>query len=127
MAIAGKNGKLMLAANVVAEISNWSLELGADTHDVTALGEEWKRHIAGLREWSASAEGSFALHTDSAGQGALQTAFLGGTEVSLLFYVNPANYYAGTAYISGLSVEDPVDDAVSVSFEFQGSGPLSFS
>lgn len=127
MAIAGKNGKLNIGANIVTDINNWSLDLGLDTIDVTALGDEWKKFISGLKEWSASAEGSFAIPTDTNGQTALQNAFLNGTEVALNLYVSGTNYYSGNAYISGLSVEDPVDDAVTVSFEFQGTGALTFN
>lgn len=127
MAIAGKSGKLNLGTNPVSDIKNWSLELGIDTLDVTALGDDWKRFIAGLKEWSVSAEGSFAVNTDTNGQAALQTAFLNSSEVELKLYVNTTDYYSGTAYISSLSVEDPVDDAVSVSFEFQGTGELAYN
>ena len=34
--------------------------------------------------------------------------------------------YQGTAYISSLSIEDPVDDVVSISLELTGTGELSF-
>lgn len=127
MAIAGKSGKLGIGTNNVVDVSSWSLELGADTLDVTALGDDWKKFIAGLKEWSASAEGFYSVHTDATGQKALQDAYLNSTEVSLKLYVNATNYYAGDAYISGLSVEDPVDDTVSISFEFQGTGPLTYN
>jgi predicted secreted protein len=127
MAIAGKSGKLGLGASAVMDISSWSLELGADTLDVTALGDDWKKFIAGLKEWSASAEGFYSVHTDATGQKALQDAYLNSTEVSLKLFVNATNYYSGSAYISGMSVEDPVDDTVSISFEFQGTGALSYN
>ncbi len=127
MAIAGKGGKLGLGAAVVVDISSWSLELGTDTLDVTAFGDDWKKFIAGIKEWSASAEGFFSVHTDATGQKALQDAFLAGTEVSIKLNVNNTNYYGGNAYISGLSVEDPVDDTVSISFEFQGTGALTYN
>jgi predicted secreted protein len=126
MAIAGKAGKLSIGTNQVSSIESWSLDLGLDTLEITALGDQWKKFIAGLKEWSASAEGSFLIHTDTNGQTALQTAFLNGTEVQLRLYLNLTNYYAGNAFISSLSVEDPVDDKVSVSFEFQGSGALTY-
>ncbi len=127
MAIAGKSGKLGLGVNTVVDVSSWSLELGTDTLDVTALGDSWKKFIAGLKEWSASAEGFYSVHTDTNGQKALQDAYLNSTEVSLRLYVNAVNYYSGSAYISGLTVEDPVDDTVSVSFEFQGTGALAYN
>ncbi len=127
MAIAGKSGKLGLGVNTVVDVSSWSLELGTDTLDVTALGDSWKKFIAGLKEWSASAEGFYSVHTDTNGQKALQDAYLNSTEVSLRLYVNAVNYYSGSAYIYGLTVEDPVDDTVSVSFEFQGTGALAYN
>jgi predicted secreted protein len=127
VAIAGKSGKLGLGVNTVVDVSSWSLELGTDTLDVTALGDSWKKFIAGLKEWSASAEGFYSVHTDTNGQKALQDAYLNSTEVSLRLYVNAVNYYSGSAYIYGLTVEDPVDDTVSVSFEFQGTGALAYN
>ena len=127
MAIAGKSGKLGLGASTVVDISSWSLDLGVDTLDVTALGDDWKKFITGLKEWSASAEGFYSVHTDATGQKALQDAYLNSTEIAMKLYVNATNYYSGNAYISGLSVEDPVDDTVSISFEFQGTGPLGYN
>ena len=71
MAIAGKSGKLMAGANNIAEIKSWSLDLGLDTIDTTALGDDWKSFVAGLKEWSASAEGSWNVAVDAQGQKAL--------------------------------------------------------
>jgi len=122
MAIAGKSGKLGIGANTVVDIN-----LGVDALDVTALGDDWKKFLAGLKEWSASAEGFYSVHTDTLGQKALQDAYLASTEVSLKLFVNATNFYSGSAFISGLSVEDPVDDTVSISFEFQGTGALTYT
>lgn len=127
MALAGKNGKICLStSNVIASTKSWSLELSLDTLETTALGDEWKKYIAGLKEWSASCEGDYSISTDEKGQKALQDAYLNGTEVSLSLYVDLGNYYHGTAYISSLSIEDPVDDVVSFSCEFTGTGALTF-
>lgn len=127
MAIAGKGGRLEVGANTVLDINSWSLDIEADMLEVTALGDEWKKHLLGLKEWSASAEGFFNVHVDQTGQKALQDAFLSGETVTLKFKVNSANYYTGSAYISSISIEDPVDDTVSISFEVQGTGPLSYA
>ena len=56
----------------------------------------------------------------------MQTAFLNGTTVIVKLYVDGKNYYTGEAYINSLSIEDPVDDVVSISIEFTGTGALSF-
>ena len=128
MAIAGKAGKLAIGATpaTVLSIKNWSLDLSIDTLETTALGDNWKDYITGLKEWTASAEGDYNVHTDTTGQEALQDAYLAGTEVTLKLYVDGTNYYTGTAVVASLSIEDPVDDVVSISFEFTGAGELTF-
>ena len=129
MAVAGKNGKVVIGAEAtkkVVGIKNWSLELSLDTLETTALGDDWKNYITGLKELSASSEGDYEVPVDEQGQAALQKAFLDGTTVTVKLYVDEKNYYTGEAYINSLSIEDPVDDVVSISIEFTGTGALSF-
>ena len=129
MAVAGKNGKVVVGASAskkVVGIKNWSLELSLDTLETTALGDDWKNYITGLKEWSASSEGDYEVPVDTEGQKALQDAFLNGTTVTVKLYVDGTNYYQGEAYINSLSIEDPVDDVVSISIEFTGTGALTF-
>ena len=129
MAVAGKGGKVVIgdgAAKKVVGIKRWSLELSLDTLETTALGDDWKNYITGLKEWSASSEGDYEVPVDEEGQAALQSAFLNGTTVVVKLYVDGKNYYMGEAYINSLSIEDPVDDVVSISIEFTGTGALSF-
>ena len=129
MAVAGKNGKVVVGASAskkVVGIKNSSLELSLDTLETTALGDDWKNYITGLKEWSASSEGDYEVPVDTEGQKALQDAFLNGTTVTVKLYVDGTNYYQGEAYINSLSIEDPVDDVVSISIEFTGTGALTF-
>lgn len=129
MEVAGKNGKVIIGESgnqKVAAIKNWSLELSLETLETTALGDDWKNYITGLKEWTASSEGDYEVPTDTQGQAALQDAYLAGTTVTVKLYVDGTNYYQGTAYISSLSIEDPVDDVVSISLELTGTGELSF-
>lgn len=128
MAIAGKNGKVIIGTGTskVVGIKSWSLELSLDTLEITALGDDWKNYIAGLKEWSASSEGDYEVTSDTTGQDALQTAYLAGSTVTVKLYVDSSNYYTGTAYINSLSIEDPVDDVVTISIEFTGTGALTF-
>lgn len=129
MAVAGKNGKVVVGSSSttkVVGIKNWSLELSLETLETTALGDDWKNYITGLKEWTASSEGDYEVPVDTAGQAALQTAYLNGATVVVKLYVDATNYYMGEAYISSLSIEDPVDDVVSISIEFTGTGALSF-
>ena len=129
MAVAGKNGKVEIGADAskkVVGIKNWSLELSLDTLDTTCLGDDWKKYITGLKEWTASSEGDYEVPVDKEGQAALQDAYLSGQTVRVKLIVDSTNYYTGEAYISSLSIEDPVDDVVSISIEFTGDGGLTF-
>ena len=130
MAIAGKSGKVTIGSDdpaTVVGIKNWSLELSLDRLETTALGDDWKNYITGLKEWSASSEGDYEVGTDTDGQKALQDAYLSGDTVDIKLYVDDTHYYSGEAYINSLSVEDPVDDVINISIEFTGSGELTFS
>lgn len=124
-AVAGKGGKVMISSDTVASVKNWSLDIGADMLNVESLGDSWKEVIVGLKEWSASVEVDWDM-SDTA-QVAIQNALIAGTSVSLKLYTNSTNYYSGTAYISGASIETPVDDLVSASLELAGSGTLSYN
>ena len=129
MAVAGKNGKVVIGTESdqkVVGIKNWSLELSLDTLETTSLGDDWKNYITGLKEWSAPSEGDYEVPLDGQGQAALQDAYLHGTTVTLKLFVDEKNYYMGEAYINSLSIEDPVDDVVSISIECTGTGALSF-
>lgn len=124
---AGKAGKVMVGTTQVAEITSWSLDIGADAIDVTNFGSSgWKEFVAGLKEWSGSFEGSWDM-TDTNGQQALQSALTGGTTVTLKLYVDDQKNYSGTALIKALGVEASVDDVVKATFEFQGTGALTYS
>lgn len=129
MAIAGKNGKVIIGTGTtkVVGIKNWSLELSLETLETTALGDDWKNYISGLKEWTASAEGDFEVTTDTMGQKLLSDAYLAGTTVEVKLFVDATNYYTGTAYVNSLSIEDPVDDVVTISIEFTGNGALSMA
>ena len=124
MAITGTGGAVKLGTNKIAEISNWSLDLGADDIDITSFDSEgWKEYLAGLREWSGSIEGNFDS-TDTAGQKAILNAWLNGTKLSFVFEVSNGVTFEGDAFVKP-SVEVPVDDKASFSCDIQGTGALT--
>ena len=130
MAIAGKSGKITINSTTpitVLGMKNWSIDLSLDTLETTALGDSWKNYITGLKEWTGSGEGDFDISTENSGQEELQNAYLNGTEVEVKFYVDETHFYSGNAIISSLSVEDSVEDIVSISIEFTGTGAISFA
>lgn len=126
-AIAGKGGSARLGANTIAEVSSWSMDLSADMLDSTSLGDSWREFIPGLNGATGSVEVKWDIPNDANGQTALQNAILNGTTITLDLYVNASNYYSGTAYVSSLSVEDPVEDLVTATFEAQFTGAVTYN
>jgi predicted secreted protein len=124
MALAGKSGAVKLGTNKIAEISNWSLDLGADDVEITSFDSEgWKEYLAGLREWSGSIEGNFDS-TDTTGQKAILNAWLNGTKLSFTFEVSSGVSFQGEAFVKP-SIEVPVDDKASFSCDITGTGALT--
>jgi predicted secreted protein len=123
MALAGKSGAVKLGANKVAEISNWSLDLGADDIDITSFDSNgWKEYLAGLKEWSGSIEGNLKTN-DTDGQKAIFSAWLAGTPLTFTFEVSSGVSFQGEAFVKP-SIEVPVDDKATFSCDIQGTGPL---
>jgi len=124
MALAGKGGAVKLGANKIAEISNWSLDLGADDIEITSFDSNgWKEYLAGLKEWSGSIEGNLKTN-DTNGQKAILNAWLNGTKLSFTFEVSSGVSFQGEAFVKP-SIEVPVDDKASFSCDITGTGALT--
>jgi len=124
----GKKGAVKIGANTVASLGNWKLDTSGAELDVTSFGTDlWKDKIIGLKEWSATADGSYVIVTDTNGQTALQTAYLAGTSVTLNLYVDATHHYTGTAYVKKIGIDTSTPEVVKVSFEFTGTGALTQS
>ncbi len=124
MALTGKDGSVYLGANKVAEIENWSLDLEADDVETTSFDSDgWKEYLAGLKGWSGSFEGNYKSD-DTNGQKAILAAWLAGTALSAVFKVTDSITFSGDILVNP-SIEVPVEDKVTFSCEFQGTGVLS--
>lgn len=124
MALAGKGGAVKLGANKIAEISNWSLDLGADDIEITSFDSNgWKEYLAGLKEWSGSIEGNLKTD-DTNGQKAILNAWLNGTKLSFTFEVSSGVTFTGDAFVKP-SIEVPIDDKASFSCDITGTGALT--
>jgi predicted secreted protein len=124
MAIAGYGGAVKLGANKIAEISNWSLDLGADDVEITSFDSNgWKEYLAGLKEWSGSCEGNFKAD-DTNGQRAILNAWLAGEKLEFTFEVSSGVTFKGEALVKP-SIEVPVDDKASFSCDITGTGALT--
>jgi predicted secreted protein len=124
LALAGKGGAVKLGANKIAEISNWSLDLGADDVEITSFDSNgWKEYLAGLKEWSGSIEGNLKTD-DTTGQKAILNAWLSGEKLAFTFEVSSGVSFQGEAFVKP-SIEVPVDDKASFSCDITGTGALT--
>jgi predicted secreted protein len=129
-ALIGKDGSLRIGTNVIGAIDTWSLNLSQGSAEITALSTEantFRNYVQTIKEWSGSASGTLDL-ADSQQLTVEQSATTGTFAVAALrFYTTLAAYWAGNAYITGITVNSRVDDKVSLSFNFQGTGAIAYT
>ena len=63
--VSGIDGSVTFASGYTTNVKGWSINIEAEDVDITALGENWSSHQAGLRSWSGTYnalidEGSFS-------------------------------------------------------------------
>lgn len=122
----GKSGNFKVAANTVANLKSWKLDINSDLKDTTNFGSAgWKEQMPTIKSWGGSVEGKWDVSEDTNGQKALQDAQLGGTSVNAVFDIDGTHNYSGTAFIKKISVGEPVDDIVSFSADLEGTGALT--
>jgi hypothetical protein len=101
--------------------SQWSLDLGAETPDVSNFkGDGWKTFVAGLKSWS----GSVSIHYDTTDCANLFDLF--GTTGYGKFYLDDTGgseiVIEGTIFINSLPVRNEVAGSPTMDLTFQGSG-----
>jgi predicted secreted protein len=129
MAIAGKGGGVFLGVNKVKELQNWNIDSSIDTIDTSSFDSQgWKTFLAGLKDWSGSADASWAFEDDATGQKALWDAYIAGNPIAIKFDLDGTGpNFTGNVIITGVGVAAPVDDKVTCKFDFQGTGTLTYN
>lgn len=107
---------------VVVGVHEWSIDVGQDTPETTAFGDQWRSFVAGIREWT----GSMGMHGDAvaASQAFIRNLQIGGSAALVFRFYAGTNYYEGSAMVSGHSPEIAFDGIYEDSFDLQGTGPL---
>lgn len=120
----GKNGKVKLSSNTVAETTKWTLSESVDVADSTAQGDAAMTHLAGIPAWSATVEGRYDP-ADTNGQVALSI----GASVTPQFYTDTdasgKTYKTGTATVVGINWESDMGGVNSFSVNLTGNGALT--
>lgn len=122
----GKNGKVKLTDDLVAETTKWTLNETVPVSDTTAQGDGAETHLTGIPSWTANVEGHYDPD-DTDGQSALTI----GASVDIQFYTDGdatgKTYKGGTASVTDISNESSKDDRNSFSVTLKGNGPLTQS
>ncbi len=117
--LTGKDGAITFT-NITVNVFSWSLDDGVDIHDKTDFadgGNDIKTKKAGLKDWSATVE-------SRVDDGATNTA-APGDEALLTLTIKSGKTYTGTAILASTSVNTPVDDLVTRTYNFVGNGTLT--
>ena len=122
----GRDGKIKVGSNAVAEVRSFSIEETGDTVEDTVMTDTARTYLATLTSFTGSAD-VFWDETDTSGQGALTV----GSSVTINFYPEGDDsgdtYYSGSAIVTGVSRSSSFDGMVEASISLQGSGALTAS
>ena len=106
---------------VVAGMKSWNVDYTSDALETTDFADSGLRtYIAGLSGWSGSFEG----YKDGAAGLAPGTSYVLRLQASAS---TTTQMYTGTAFITGLHEAASVDGVVSLAYDFQGSGTLTYT
>ena len=115
----------------IAFATSGSLSLNMDTRETTNKESAgWRELLESTKSWTMEAEGFHALDATNFDFKDLYAKLAARTQVSLQFSVgaSPATgdyYYSGSAYITSISMDSPLEDSVTFSCSFEGTGVLS--
>lgn len=119
----GKDGIVKVGATNVGEVTNFSLEVTAETIDCTSMGLTYRSFVPSYINWTGSVDVNW--DPDDSGQVALVI----GTEVALALYpegdVAGDTEYSGQAIVTGFSRSASFDGIVTANITFQGNGALA--
>jgi predicted secreted protein len=125
----GLTGKVTIKENtteqIIAYISNWSVEDKVELIEVAKLGKRVKDKIAGLHSWTASADGAIDF-ANSSNQTALFAALHNGTKLDFKFYLDTSVVFAGVGLIESLSIDLSAEDKGNVSISISGVDELQY-
>ena len=123
--ISGRGGEVQFGASSsqVIGIKSWTLNYNLDVHDTTDFDNGQatnspRTFTPGLSGWSGTFEG----FKDGAPQA---LGFTGSGTLNLLESQTSSQVWTGTAIITAIDVNTPVDDVVTYSYTFQGTGELT--
>jgi Predicted secreted protein len=129
--VSGVSVLLKIGATAIGGQTGLSITRNMDTIDVTNKDDAAtmaKSYLASWKDWSIDCDAFVVL--GNAQQESLETAYADGTTVSVTIRTGATGdatgvNYAGTAFITDLSLDASKDDAVTYTVSLQGTGALT--
>lgn len=120
--ISGKQGKVLLGATALADVTKWSLEVSANVSKWGGSATAgYKKAVGGTLDGSGTIEGKI----DTADE--IYDKLVPGTAYTLKLYENATLYWNVPCVIEKISIDVDIDDgeALSWSADFQTDGAWS--
>jgi predicted secreted protein len=110
---------------IIGLATSCTLTLNTDMRDTSNKGSAgFKAVLPGQKNWTISTEGLYNPSTTNSFI-TLYSAWLAGTALTLTWKNSTQDYYwSGTAYITSLSQNAPLEGNVTWSVSFQGTGAI---
>lgn len=121
-----KTGKMELSVKgkKIANVTKCSLEYASESIEVNSITDIAKLRIAGMRNWSVSAESAIEF-TQSTGHADLINAMNRGEKVDVILRLDESNTLNGSGYIDSLSISVNAGESAALSINITGSGALN--
>ena len=119
-ALHGKDASVTFA-NLTVGIDTWSLNYSTDMVETTSfdnVSSGHKAYTAGLADWTATLSG----HLDGT-----ESPLVQGSSGAMTLTYGPSDTWIGTATLQNISVDTGVNDKITVTYEFQGTGTLTLA
>ena len=116
----GKGGKAAIVGFETLKIKSWTVDATVDTAEVTVMADTWKEYLAGVKDWTATVELVWDSTID-----ATDLALLGTTAACDFDLISGGADIGGIGFITGVSFNTSVADAITVTVNIQGSGALA--
>lgn len=116
--------------DVIGRCTSASLSVSMETRDTTTKDSAgWQENLEGLKSWSVSGDGlvTYSVGTDEDGPNDLFTLLSNRTKVKIKFGSTTTDEldYTGDAFLVSYEQEAGVEDNVTYSFSFTGTGALT--
>lgn len=123
----GRNLRIYVDGNAVADATSHDLEISHSTRDVTTKDSAgWMEVLYGLKEWSTSGDGLIALDATYATE-ELIDLIINSTDVTVRFTTNVSGdvYWTGSAIAESVTVSAPNEETPTYNFTLKGNGALT--